>query len=103
MECVCVTAVQPPPGVRQLLSLKPDCGGEPGPVGVGLQGADGLRVHRPEAAGTAGRAGEARGGRALLVQHRRVPGAAGPEDRGLRLLQVGAAWRGGAEGFAGRI
>lgn len=56
-------------GVRQRPSLKPDCGGEPGPVRDGLPGSDGLRVHRPEAAGTAGRAGEADGGCSLLVQH----------------------------------
>lgn len=57
------------PGVRQRPSLKPDSGGELDPVGDSLPGADRLRVHRPKAAGTAGRAGEAYGGCSLLVQY----------------------------------
>lgn len=41
-------------GVRQRPSLKPDCGGELGPVRDSFPGSDRLCVHRPEAPGTAG-------------------------------------------------
>lgn len=71
------------PGDGQRPRLEPDGGGELGAAGDGLSGADGLRVHRPEAAGTAGRAGAADGGRSLLVQHQHLPGGLGPQDGGV--------------------
>lgn len=67
-------------GVRRRPCLKPDGGGEPGPAGDGLPGPNRLRVHRPEAAGAAGRAREAHGRRSFLVQYPDFPGGLGPQD-----------------------
>ena len=75
-------------GIRLHGLPEADGGWQSGATGGPVCQAHRLSVYHPEAAGPAGRAGEADGGDPLLGQQRNLSGGAGRQHRALRLVQV---------------